>query len=47
MPLTPQRLGEGVERSGNLPNIPPYVENFKVVSVHAITAGQFRHWDAL
>jgi hypothetical protein len=34
---TPQRRGEGIEGSVNLPNIPPYAENFKVVSVHTIT----------
>jgi hypothetical protein len=33
---TPQRRGEGDEGSVNLPNIPPYAENFKVVSVHTI-----------
>src|SRR6478672_10469136 len=33
---TPQRRGEGIEGSVNLPNIPPYAENFKVVSVHTI-----------
>jgi hypothetical protein len=34
---TPRRRGEGIEGSVNLPNIPPYAENFKVVSVHTIT----------
>jgi len=34
---TPQRRSEGDEGSVNLPNIPPYAENFKVVSVHTIT----------
>jgi hypothetical protein len=33
---TPQRRGEGDEGSVNLPNIPPYAEHFKVVSVHTI-----------
>ena len=33
---TPQRRGGGDEGSVNLPNIPPYAENFKVVSVHTI-----------
>jgi mono/diheme cytochrome c family protein len=34
---TPKRRGEGDEGSVNLPNIPPYAENFKVVSVHSVT----------
>jgi len=34
---TPRRRGEGDEGSVNLPNIPPYAENWKVVSVHTIT----------
>jgi mono/diheme cytochrome c family protein len=34
---TPARRGEGIEGSVNLPNIPPYAENWKVVSVHTIT----------
>src|SRR5262249_3633430 len=33
---TPQRRGETDEGSVNLPNIPPYAENFTVVSVHTI-----------
>jgi len=33
---TPQRRAEGDEGSVNLPNIPPYAENFKVISVHSI-----------
>jgi hypothetical protein len=33
---TPQKRGQGDEGSVNLPNIPPYAENFKVVSVHTI-----------
>ena len=34
---TPKRRGESDEGSVNLPNIPPYAENFKVVSVHTVT----------
>jgi mono/diheme cytochrome c family protein len=34
---TPRRRAEGDEGSVNLPNIPPYAENFKVVSVHTVT----------
>jgi mono/diheme cytochrome c family protein len=34
---TPKRRGDGDEGSVNLPNIPPYAENFKVVSVHTVT----------
>jgi hypothetical protein len=33
----PKRRGDGDEGSVNLPNIPPYAENFKVVSVHTVT----------
>jgi mono/diheme cytochrome c family protein len=33
----PKRRGESDEGSVNLPNIPPYAENFKVVSVHTVT----------
>jgi hypothetical protein len=34
---TPRRRADGDEGSVNLPNIPPYAENWKVVSVHTIT----------
>jgi len=34
---TPKRRSESDEGSVNLPNIPPYAENFKVVSVHTVT----------
>src|SRR5438045_5709581 len=34
---TPRRRSEGDEGSVNLPNIPAYAENWKVVSVHTIT----------
>ena len=34
---TPKRRTESDEGSVNLPNIPPYAENFRVVSVHTVT----------